>query len=209
MPQTRYLGERGIDNGFGWTINGFIEDQQGQLRAQHKQELAYCNGCHKSVGAKFDQSFFARKVSGAKGWGYINLKEIEDVPNIGESEGEFLTYMQRVGGGDEFRQNSEMLAKWFDEDGNVLKQKVSRVPSLYELIMPSEQRAHDLNKAYRTIVNEQSYLFGRDATLVKAKNVLEKIDSEQTPLLPEHRHKWDMRLDWSQEETNDLAIEAP
>ena len=41
LPQTRYLGEKGIDNGFGWTINGFIENEQGELRAQHDQELAF------------------------------------------------------------------------------------------------------------------------------------------------------------------------
>lgn len=26
LPRTTYLGDEGISNGFGWTINGYIED---------------------------------------------------------------------------------------------------------------------------------------------------------------------------------------
>lgn len=206
LPQTRYLGEKGIDNGFGWTINGFIENEQGELRAQHDQELAFCNGCHKTVGSTFDQTFsFARKVPGQAGWGYINLKEIEDVPNINEEKGEFLTYMERVGGGDEFRQNGEMLAKWFDEKGMVKVEELQRAKSVYDIITPSPERAYALNKAYLTIVKEQSYLFGRDATLTEATNVLSTIDAEQPPLKPEHRFKWDMRLNWQAEVPSAIA----
>ena len=198
--------KKGIDNGFGWTINGFIENEQGELRAQHDQELAFCNGCHKTVGSTFDQTFsFARKVPGQAGWGYIDLREIEDVPNINEEKGEFLTYMERVGGGDEFRQNGEMLAKWFDEKGMVKVEEVQRAKSVYDIITPSPERAYALNKAYLTIVKEQSYLFGRDATLTKATNVLSTIDAEQPPLKPEHRFKWDMRLNWQQEKPSAIA----
>jgi hypothetical protein len=175
LPQTRYLGERGIDNGFG---------------------------CHKSVGSTFDQTFsFARKAPGASGWGYINLALLTDVPNIStsgaeEELGEYLTYMERVGGGDEFRQNTEMLDKWFTSEGIVDTAKVQNSTNLQDLIVPSPKRAKSLNKAYFTIVKEQSYLFGRDATLTKAKNVLQTIDAEQPPLLDEHQFKWDMRLNW-------------
>mgnify|MGYP000120533899 FL=1 len=207
LPQTRYLSEeQGIDNGFGWTLNAYIEDAEGQLRPQHEQELAFCNGCHKTVGSTFDQTFsFARKVPGARGWGYINLHEIDDVPNINEQEGEFLTYMQRVGGGDEFRQNAEMLARWFNADGELNEAKVKQAKSVYELITPSPERALALNKAYQTIVKEQSYLFGRDATITEAANVLSEIDAEQPPLLPEHRYHWDMRLDWFAETESKVA----
>jgi len=206
LPQTRYLGEKGIDNGFGWTINGYIEDDKGELRAQHDQELAFCNGCHKTVGSTFDQTFsFARKVPGEEGWGYINLRNIEDVPNINEEKGEFLTYMERVGGGDEFRQNGEMLAKWFDEKGMVKAEEVERASSVYDIIAPSPERALALNKAYLTIVKEQSYLFGRDATLTEATNVLSTIDTDQPPLKPEHRFTWDMRLNWQKETPRAIA----
>ena len=157
-------------------------------------------------GSTFDQTFsFARKVPGQAGWGYIDLREIEDVPNINEEKGEFLTYMERVGGGDEFRQNGEMLAKWFDEKGMVKVEEVQRAKSVYDIITPSPERAYALNKAYLTIVKEQSYLFGRDATLTKATNVLSTIDAEQPPLKPEHRFKWDMRLNWQQEKPSAIA----
>lgn len=200
LPTTVSLGDKGIDNMFGWKINGYIEDNNGDLRHQNKQELAFCNGCHRTVGATFDQTFsFARKVDGADGWGYINLKAMSDAPNIGEEQGEFLTYLQRVGGGDEFRQNKEMLKRWFNEDGSVNQQKVESVGSIYDLITPSPRRALDLNKAYLTIVKEQSYLFGRDATLVEATNVLAEVDESQAPLTEEHRYVWDMRLDWSRD----------
>lgn len=208
LPQTRYLGERGIDNGFGWTINAYIENVEGNLRPQHEQELAFCNGCHKSVGATFDQTFsFARKAPGSIGWGYSNLKKLQDAPNIGEQVGEYLTYMQRVNGGDEFRQNKEMLARWFNENGKVDANKVTQSPNIYTLIVPSNQRARDLNKAYYSIVKEQSYLFGRDATINSATNVLQHIDAEQAPLLNEHQHAWDMRLDWQSQQSVELAQE--
>nr|WP_256096763.1 hypothetical protein [Pseudoalteromonas luteoviolacea] len=197
MPVTMYLGDRGVNNTFGWTINGYIEDSNGELRPQHAQELAFCNGCHKTVGSTYDQTFsFARKVEGAEGWGYINLRTQKDVPNVGEQQGEFLTYMDRVGGGDEFRQNQEMLKKWFT-GGKVDMEKVQSAVNLYELITPSKQRALALNKAYLTIVKEQSYLFGRDATLVKAKNVLQQVDDAQAPLKESKQFAWDMQLDWS------------
>ncbi|KZN45488.1 hypothetical protein [Pseudoalteromonas luteoviolacea] len=197
MPVTMYLGDRGVNNTFGWTVNGYIEDSNGELRPQHAQELAFCNGCHKTVGSTYDQTFsFARKVEGAEGWGYINLRTQKDVPNVGEPQGEFLTYMARVGGGDEFRQNQEMLRKWFT-GGKVDMEKVQSAVNLYELITPSKERALALNKAYLTIVKEQSYLFGRDATLVKAKNVLQQVDDSQAPLKESKQFAWDMQLDWS------------
>lgn len=197
LPKTVYLGERGIDNGFGWTINGYIEDKQGALRPQHHQELAFCNGCHKTIGSTIDQTFsFPRKVQGAKGWGYINLTTQRDVASLGETQGEFLNYFKRVGGGDEFRQNQEMLDKWFLADGQVDQQKVLAAENLYQLIMPSRSRATNLNKAYLTIVKEQSYIFGRDATLSTAKNVLQAVDIAQQPLAPRHQYQWDIRLEW-------------
>ena len=203
LPKTISIGERGIDNGFSWTINGYIEDQQGKLRPQHYQELMFCNGCHKTVGTTIDQTFsFPRKVEGKLGWRYIDLKAQKDVPTLGESQGEFLTYLQRVGGGDEFRQNQEMLLRWFDSDGTVKRDKVANLSSIYELIMPSKERALKLNKAYKTIVQEQSFLFGRDANISKAKNVLEQVDDKQAPLAPEHHHKWDIRLAWLMGEDN-------
>ena len=206
LPQTINIGDRGIDNGFGWIINGYIENEQGELRQQNKQEMAFCNGCHKTLGSTIDQVFsFSRKVEGNRGWGYIDLTKITDVPNINTSSntkqqegqlGEYLTYFQRVGGGDEFRQNSEMLKYWFNADGQVNKKAVEDLNSIYPLITPSKERAIALNKAYKLIVAEQSYIFGRDAILTPAKNVLKHV-KETMPLKEQHRYSWDIRLNWA------------
>ncbi|WP_228462308.1 hypothetical protein [Alloalcanivorax profundimaris] len=71
---------------------------------------------------------------------------------------------------------------------------------LYDLITPSRERALALNKAYKLIVEEQSFLYGRDATLKPAENVFRHINPEEIePLKPEKRiDAYDIRLDWSE-----------
>ena len=206
LPQVHLLGDKGVNSNMGWTLNAYIENEKGELRHQNSQELAFCAGCHKTIGSTLDQTFsFPRKVDGSKGWGYINLAEQEDAPNLGEVQGEILTYLQRVGGGDEFRQNKEMLQRWFNEDGTVNSDKVSRAKNVYDLITPSGSRALKLNKAYLSIVREQSYIFGRDANLTSATNVFKQVDESQAPLPSEHRYNWDMRLNWSKAATSTQA----
>lgn len=206
LPYANDFGDDGVSNKHGWTLLGFIEDEQGELRQQNHEEQFFCTGCHKSVGSIIDETFsFPRKVAGVRGWGYIDLKSMTDVPNIGEEKGEILTYLERVGGGDEFRQNQEMLKRWFNADGSVKTAKVIAQKNIYDLITPSRRRALDMNKAYRAIVKEQSFIYGRDATLGKAKNVLSEVNEEQPPLHPEHQHKWDIRLDWSKDEITTIA----
>jgi hypothetical protein len=200
LPYYNTFGDDGVSNKHGWTLLGFIENEQGELRKQNDEEQFFCTGCHKSVGSIIDETFsFPRKVAGVNGWGYINLKSMSDVPNIGEEKGEIFTYLERVGGGDEFRQNQEMITRWFNHDGSVNVEKVLLQKSIYDLITPSRRRALDMNKAYKTIVEEQSFIYGRDATLVKAENVLSKVNETQAPLHKEHIYKWDIRLDWSKD----------
>lgn len=38
-----------VDNGVGWYLVGFIEDAQGNLRPQSREELTQCIGCHSGV----------------------------------------------------------------------------------------------------------------------------------------------------------------
>ncbi|MGR6871098.1 hypothetical protein ACU6U9_02050 [Pseudomonas sp. HK3] len=197
LPAVSDFGDRGFANGFGWLIWGFIEDEKGQLRKQAQEEQFFCAGCHKTIGTTIDQTFsFPRKLAGADGWGYIDLTKLIDAPNRGEEKGEFVTYMERVQGGDEFRQNSEMIERWFNQDGTLKYAKIEALPSIYELITPSKERALALNKAYLTIVKEQSFLFGRDPVLTPNKNVFEEINSEVPPLEKQHRYEWDIRLAW-------------
>jgi hypothetical protein len=189
--------QQGLDNEMGWLIQGFIEDRNGRLRANTFEETLFCMGCHTSVGATIDKTFsFPRKVDGAAGWGYIDLRGMPDAPNVGEAEGEIATYFARAGGGDEFRSNLEMVARWFNEDGTVDAEAV-RGQDVYTLITPSRERALALNKAYRTIVAEQDYIFGRDATVSAPINVYRRVDPETAPTLSaELFHTWDIRLDW-------------
>jgi hypothetical protein len=197
LPRFVNQGDRGLDGGMGWLVQGFIEDRDGALRPQTYEETAFCMGCHSTIGSTIDQTFaFPRKVAGAAGWGYIDLAGMPDAPNRGETAGEILTYLERVGGGSEFRENAEMQARWFKADGTVDAAKVAAA-DVYTLLAPSRERALALNKAYKLIVDEQSFIFGRDAVLKPAFNVFEVIDDATAPTLPkDRRHRWDIRLDW-------------
>ena len=199
LPGYMHLRDHGLDNGFGWSIQGFIEGVDGELRIASFEENLFCMGCHTSIGATIDKTFsFPRKVDGAEGWKYINLKGMPDAPNIGEEVGEIATYLSRVGGGGEFRSNTEMVDRWFNADGTLNRSKLAAAQDVYDLITPSRTRALELNKAYRTIVAEQDYALGRDATVVAPVNVYKQVDMETAPVLaPDKFFQWDIRLNWS------------
>lgn len=199
LPGYQNIGDHGLDNGIGWAVQGFIEDRRGRLRVSTFEENLFCMGCHNSLGSTIDKTFsFPRKVDGAKGWGYINLKGMPDAPSKGEQLGEIATYLERVGGGSEFRNNDEMAARWFKPDGTVNHAKLANARDVYELITPSPERALLMNKAYKTIVEDQTYIFGRDAVISPPTNVYTFIDNEKTPTLPESKiYQYDILLDWS------------
>src|SRR5690606_38277075 len=199
LPHFLYRGDQGFDNKLGWFLKGFIEDYDGELRPQSLEEDLYCMGCHSSIGTTIDSTFsFARKLPGAKGFGYIDLLGMSDAPSIAETKGEILRYLERAGGGSEFRENDEMRERWFHKDGTVDAEKVSRA-DVHTLITPSARRARDLNKAYTHIVRHQSFIKGRDATWNPAKNVFASIDEKVAPLHRDYRHYgWDLRLDWAE-----------
>jgi len=165
LPRYPTLGEKGVDNKFGWNIIGFIEAEDGELRPQVYEENLFCMGCHTTIGATIDQTFsFARKMDGAAGWGYIDLKGMPNVPVMGEDKGSITSYLEKVGGG-------------------------------------NEERAHALNKAYKTIVEDQDYIYGRDANIAPFENVFKSIDTEVPPLEEQFRSGFDLRLDWSKAES--------
>jgi hypothetical protein len=208
LPSYTYLDDYGLDNGFGWAIQGFIEDHRGELRALTYEENLFCMGCHTSIGSTIDKTFgFPRKVDGAEGWGYINLKGMSDAPNMGETKGEIATYFERVGGGGEFRSNLEMFERWFDAEGRLNEEELSGAKDVYEIITPSLERALELNKAYRVIVSEQDYIYGRDAMVQRPANVYELIDNETAPTLPATLfYDWDIRLDWSRSSSSNEEL---
>jgi hypothetical protein len=204
LPAYVDLGQHGIDNGNGWAIQGYIEDRKGRLRSLTYEENFSCMGCHNSVGSTIDKTFsFPRKIDGAAGWGYINLKGMPDAPNKGETAGEIATYLSRAGGGSEFRNNDEMAERWMN-NGAPDPEKLARAKDVYDLITPSPARALALNKAYLTIVEDQDYIFGKDAVLSPPANVYQRIDNEKTPTLPADKiYKWNILLDWPGEDRMD------
>jgi hypothetical protein len=192
---TSYSGQT---NAFGWRLQGYIEDAQGRLRLQTREEQLYCMGCHTGLGVTVDQSFaLPRKLPGAAGWGPQNLDGIRDVPQAGSTEPEILRYFRRVGAGDEFRANGEILARFFP-GGKLDAAKVRRARDLRDLILPSPARALALDKAYLLIVREQGFVHGRDAVLAPAQNVHQRLENTDTALKASARVYQDGRLwlDW-------------
>lgn len=177
----------GLRNDFGWQIQGFIENAQGRLRLQTQEEHLFCMGCHSTVGSTGDQTFaFPRKEPGAAGWGHQDLSGIQDVPQVGQNEPEYLTYFDRVQGGDEFRANTEILERFFP-DGVLDEATVRRAApggdqDISFLIVPSRERALLLNKAYMALVREQTFEQGRDTVIEPTVNVHEQITNGSTDL---------------------------
>lgn len=203
-PSYTNMGHGGLASPMGWQLAGFIEDKNGRLRVNSFEETMYCMGCHNTIGSTIDKIFsFSRKVDGARGWSYIDLHGMPDAPNLNihdasghESKGEIATYLERNGGGSEFRNNPEMAARWYRKDGSV-NTEVLAAQDVYTIIAPSVERALQLNKAYKVIVEEQSFLFGRDPSVTPPKNVYRHVDEKNAPTLPENlQYTWDIRLDW-------------
>lgn len=189
----------GVRNDHGWRYQGYIEDERGRLRLQTHQEHLACMGCHSNIGVTVDGSFaFARKVPGDAGWAYQDLRGMKDVPQLGHVDPEVLTYVQRVGAGDEFRVGDEFIER-FVPDGRVDTAALRRAApggdrDLAWLLTPSRERALDLNRAYMALVREQDFEHGRDAPLAPPKNVLARIEEESTGLAEKNRVYQDGRL---------------
>ncbi|HXS18610.1 MAG TPA: hypothetical protein VN764_15540, partial [Polyangiaceae bacterium] len=204
LPVVQGSAESGLRNKFGWYLQSYIEDAEGRLRLQTHQEQQACMGCHSNLGVTVDQTFaFARKMPGHDGWRYQDLRGIPDVPQLGHDKPVFLTYLERVGGGDEFRENQELLER-FMIDGQLDEQAVRRAApggdkDFAWLVLPSRERALDLNRAYIALAREQSFDRGRDAVLKPARRVLAQVENESTGLEKAGRVYRDgqLRLAWS------------
>ena len=200
----------GMRTSIGWLLQGFIEDKNGALRSQSHEESLACVGCHSGIGVTIDGSFsFPRKVPGDKGWAYQSLEGMIDTPQSGQSHGELQLYAERALAADEFRSNTELTDKLLDAPKNKLRQsrhqaffdQAGHPKKLTELIMPSPQRALQLNKAYLLIVREQSFSQGRDPIISPPQNVYQEIKKESTGLEDSGRYYLDGRLtlDWNRQ----------
>jgi hypothetical protein len=178
--------ERGVSNDQGWVYQAFIEDARGELRPQTYEETVFCIGCHSGVGATTDGIFsFPRKLGAQafqRGWYHWTQKGIDGLPDPLRTDGhhEYTYYLQNNGAGDEFRENDEVLARFFNPDGSLKPEmRAALQRNIAVLLNPSPQRALSLNKAYRVIVEAQSFIDGRDATIAPVVNVHNKVKQDQ------------------------------
>jgi len=72
------------------------------------------------------------------------------------------------------------LEKFFDQNGTLKEKEAAKIKEdISYLLYPSTNRALKLNKAYKVIVDEQSYIYGRDAHIKPLNNVHQNIDTNQ------------------------------
>jgi hypothetical protein len=174
--------DRGIYNGQGWLLQGFIEAANGTLRPQSYEESLFCVGCHGEIGATTDSIFaFARKLdAGARGWFHFTQRPqgLRGLPEPRRRDGrfEYSYYLANNGGADDLRENAEAQARFFDA---AFAPRPDAFAQLHQdvgtLLLPSAARALDLDRAYAAIVHAQSFIDGRDAVLARSRHVQELV----------------------------------
>jgi Tol biopolymer transport system component len=181
--------EQGLSNGKGWMAQGFIEDANGRLRPQTVTETITCIGCHGGMGATTDSIVsFVRKLDASahqRGWFHWTRKDLRGInePKVtfekAGTQYEYCYYLMYSMAGDEFRANGEVMAKFYDANGYLRSDMAEKIHQDISLLLyPSAQRALTLNKIYKTIVEEQSYLEGRAPIEGIAANLFEHIRPE-------------------------------
>ena len=185
--------EEGLRNEIGWVYQGFIEDKKGSLRPQTHEETISCMGCHSHLGATTDSTFaFARKFEGVHkdqhdyGWNHWSQKGLDGMKepmveylNYGKQY-EYSFYLKNNHSGNEFRNNEEVENKFFDDNGSVKQEMIEALhDDVTVLLFPSRSRALNLNKGYKVMVEEQSYIYGRDANVKVMENVYKEIREGQ------------------------------
>jgi hypothetical protein len=170
--------DRGVYNGQGWFLQGFIEAADGALRPQSYEETVACVGCHGGIGATTDSIFsFPRKLSRtttARGWFHWTQHGLGGIPEPRRRDRryEYSLYLAVNHAGDELRENTEVLTRFFDERGRLRPAETARLHGdIATLLMPSPARAIDLDRAYLAIVQEQSFIRGRDAELASTSHI--------------------------------------
>ncbi|WP_394834624.1 hypothetical protein LVJ94_49825 [Pendulispora rubella] len=177
--------DRGVDNDRGWLFSGFIEAADGSLRPQSYEETLYCVGCHGGVGTTTDSIFsFPRKVGGARGWSHGPRRGSPPWPDPLGSDGrhEYTRYLIENRAGDDFHANTEVIGRFFDERHSLRPSEVAKLrQDIDHLLLPSAARALDLDRAYRAIVDEQSFTRGRDTALAPVRHIYAQLpEGEKT-----------------------------
>ncbi|WP_394850203.1 hypothetical protein LZC95_22440 [Pendulispora brunnea] len=185
--------DRGVDNDRGWLLAGFIEAADGTLRPQSYEETLYCVGCHGGVGATTDSIFsFPRKVgstppnvrsvqattSRSRGWWHWTQRGLQALPEPQGSDGryEYTRYLAENGAADDFHENAEVMHRFFGESHSLRANEAARLHQRIDhLLLPSPTRALDLDRAYRAIVEEQSFTRGREAVLAPVRDIYTQV----------------------------------
>lgn len=135
-----------VDNGAGWILSGFIEDKNGALRPQNREEMTQCIGCHSGITATEFTSFTSgtgntvdstwampRKFAGELGWQEMNYLSYQPDPNAsatttpgkaGQGDplnrelgiGEFRYFLDTVVGASLYGDMPPAIEKVLDED---------------------------------------------------------------------------------------------
>lgn len=158
----RFFGdiESGVANGKGWRLQGFIEAADGSLRPQTYEESLTCVGCHGAIGRGVDSIIsFPRKVPDG---GWYHWDATHPLGALADGDGEYAHYLRRNGAADEFRANAEAWGRFADASGRLEERRLLGLRTgVGELTEPSAGRALALDKAYRLLVEEQSFAQGR------------------------------------------------
>lgn len=171
----------------GWIYQGFIEDRNGDLRPQSQEETLWCMGCHGGIGATTDTLFsFPRKLDAGStyrhAWYHWSQRSLAGAPEPRRPDGrlEYAHYLRINGAGDELRANEEIRKRFFDPSGMLRPERLQALEAdISTLLWPSRERALRLDKTYRTIVQDQTFNAGRDATLVPPENVHRSLNQGQ------------------------------
>ena len=177
--------ERGLRNGLGWVYQGFIEDKNGNLRPQSREETLNCMGCHSGIGAITDSTFaFPRKLDNnfQRGWYYTLQKDLKNIPENRYSDGtyELSHYLQLNPYADEFRANTEVYKKFHLQNGDLNQTMLSKLHNDVSLLLyPSHKRALNLDKGYKALVEQQQFYNGKAGHIKPMRNVYKKLKEGQ------------------------------
>ena len=159
---------------------------QGDLRPQSYEESYFCIGCHSGTGATADTTFsFSRKFdnkSFKQGWYSWLEKDLSGIsdPLRNDGLGEYGYYLTHNPSGNEYRNNHAVKNKFYDKQG---EKKTSVFKALETdirtLLMPEVEHALLMNKAYKVIVDEQSYRHGRDGHVKEIVNIHKEVELGQ------------------------------
>ena len=191
---SQYVGnfEQGLYNGWGWILQGFIEDAAGRLRPQNYEETMSCVGCHGGLGASTDSVFsFSRKLDHSqfkKGWFHPREQSLAglvepkvEIRNAGVFY-EYSYYLMYNRAASDLRDQAGNQARFFKPDGSVKLEALNRLHDDVSLLLtPSPERALSLNKAYKTIVEDQDFILGRDAHIQPLHEVIHDKVAENQP----------------------------